>query len=154
VRDEDEPFLLGLYASVREPELAAVPWTDEQKAEFVAQQFAAQRDHWRANYTDTSFDVIERDGLPIGRLYVARWEKEIRVVDIALLPGFRSGGVGTAFFRELFAEGDASARPVTIHVEVFNPARRLYERLGFVLKEEKGVYLLMERPVGGTSTPA
>jgi ribosomal protein S18 acetylase RimI-like enzyme len=42
------------------------------------------------------------------------------------------------------AEGEASNRPLTIHVEVYNPAMRLYERLGFRPIEERGPYLLME----------
>jgi len=136
---------------VRAPELAQLDWTDEQKAMFVRHQFDAQSTHWRENYHDTSFDVIERDGVPIGRLYVARWRDEIRVVDIALMPEHRGGGLGAALFHELFDEADRTGRPVTIHVEIFNPARRLYERLGFVLKEEKGVYLLMERPASAVS---
>ncbi|HTE20911.1 MAG TPA: GNAT family N-acetyltransferase, partial [Armatimonadota bacterium] len=77
--------------------------------------------------------------------YVARWAEEIRIVDIALLPEHRGGGVGTMLIRRLFDEGDASGRKVSIHVEIFNPARRLYERLGFVQAAERGVYLLMER---------
>ncbi|MEO8334727.1 MAG: GNAT family N-acetyltransferase [bacterium] len=147
VRADDEPFLLALYGTVRAPELAQLAWTDEQKAEFVRHQFEAQGTHWRENYHDTSFDVIERDCIPIGRLYVARWRDEIRVVDIALMPEQRGSGLGGALLRELFDEGDRAGRPVTIHVEIYNPARRLYERLGFTLKEEKGIYLLMERAV-------
>jgi RimJ/RimL family protein N-acetyltransferase len=153
IREDDEAFLLALYASVRAPELEQVPWTGEQKALFVRQQFDAQTAFWRENYTDTSWDVIERDGEPIGRLYVARWPREIRVVDIALAPAYRGSGIGTEIFRELFAEGDRTGRPVSIHVEMFNPARRLYERLGFAYKEEKGVYLLMERaPLAATGS--
>jgi predicted GNAT family acetyltransferase len=40
----------------------------------------------------------------------------------------------------------AEGRRVTIHVERMNPALRLYERLGFVLAEDRGVYLFLERP--------
>jgi ribosomal protein S18 acetylase RimI-like enzyme len=151
VRVDDEPFLLALYGSVRAAELEQVPWTDEQKSLFVRQQFDAQSAHWREHYRDTSFDVIEQDGVPIGRLYVARWRDEIRVVDVALMPEHRGSGLGSALFHELFAEGDRTGRPVTIHVEINNPARRLYDRLGFVLKEEKGIYLLMERPASAVS---
>jgi hypothetical protein len=32
-----------------------------------------------------------------------------------------------------------------------NPALRLYQRLGFQLVEDKGVYLLMERPSAGAA---
>jgi predicted GNAT family acetyltransferase len=83
------------------------------------------------------------------------WAREIRIVDIALMPAHRSGGIGTMLLRRVFAEGDAAGKPVSIHVEVFNPARRLYERLGFVEKGAHGdVYLLMERPVGGAAPVA
>jgi ribosomal protein S18 acetylase RimI-like enzyme len=52
--------------------------------------------------------------------------------------------VGTLLLRELQDEAAASGRSLSIHVERFNPALRLYERLGFQLLEDKGVYLLLE----------
>lgn len=143
--DADMDFLHRLYATTREDELKQVAWTNEQKAAFVSQQFHAQHQYWHENYTDTSWDLIVGNGHPIGRLYVARWPDDIRIVDIALMPEHRGGGLGTRLLREILAEGDASGRKVSIHVEIFNPARSLYERLGFVPAEEKGVYLLMER---------
>ncbi|MBW3569772.1 MAG: GNAT family N-acetyltransferase [Gemmatimonadetes bacterium] len=143
--DADLEFLHRLYATTREDELKQVPWTPEQKAAFVSQQFHAQHQYWHQNYTDTSWDLILLDGEPVGRLYVARWPDDIRVVDIALMPEHRGRGLGTRLLRGILAEGEASGRKVSIHVEIFNPARSLYERLGFVQAEEKGVYLLMER---------
>ncbi len=146
ITDADLDFLHRLYATTREDELKQVPWTPEQKADFVRHQFQAQHQFWRENYTDTSWDLVLADGEPIGRLYVARWKDDIRIVDIALMPEHRGGGIGTRLLREVLAEGDASGRKVSIHVEVYNPARRLYERLGFVEAGDRGVYLLMERP--------
>ena len=147
---EDRPFLARVYASTREAELAQTPFTDEEKAAFVEQQFTAQTRHYEAHYFDTSFDVVEVDGEPAGRLIVGRWTAEIRIVDIALLPAFRGQGVGTRVLAPVLAEADARGVPTTIHVEVFNPARRLYERLGFaVVAEAEQVYLKLERPVGG-----
>jgi ribosomal protein S18 acetylase RimI-like enzyme len=87
------------------------------------------------------------DGRPAGRLYVGRWPQTIRIVDIALLPEHRGVGVGTRLLGGLLAEADAAGKPVSIHVERFNPAMRLYRRLGFEELEDKGVYVLMERPV-------
>jgi RimJ/RimL family protein N-acetyltransferase len=153
ITDADMEFLHRLYGTTREDELKQVDWTPEQKAAFVAQQFHAQHQYWQENYTDTSWDLILRDGQPIGRLYVARWPDQIRIVDIALLPAHRGGGTGTQLIRGLFAEGDASGRKVSIHVEIFNPARRLYERMGFVQAGEHGVYLLMERPPVADAAP-
>lgn len=153
ITDADMDFLHRLYATTREDELAQVAWTPEQKAAFVSQQFHAQHQYWQENYQDTSWDLILRDGQPIGRLYVARWAEEIRIVDIALMPEHRGGGLGTHLLRGVFAEADASGRKVSIHVEIFNPARRLYERLGFVQAAERGVYLLMERPAASVAQP-
>lgn len=150
ITDADLGFLLQLYATTRADELAQVPWSDEQKAAFVVQQFEAQHAWWQEHYTGARFDLVLVDGVPAGRLYVDVWAREIRVVDIALMPAYRGGGIGTMLLRRVFAEGDAAGKPVSIHVEVFNPARRLYARLGFVEKGAHGdVYILMERPVGG-----
>jgi ribosomal protein S18 acetylase RimI-like enzyme len=135
-----------VYASTREEELAVVPWDDAQKETFLRQQFDAQDAWWRENYAEATFDVILVDGEPAGRLYVHRGPSEIRIVDIALLPEHRGNGVGTRLLDDLLAEGDAGAKSVTIHVERMNPALRLYERLGFSLAEDKGVYLFLERP--------
>jgi ribosomal protein S18 acetylase RimI-like enzyme len=127
-----------------------VQWDDAQKDEFLRMQFDAQDAWWREHYADASFDVVLVDGEPAGRLYVHRGEREIRIVDIALLPEHRGGGVGTSLLRDLLAEADASGKRVTIHVERLNPALRLYERLGFALAEDKGVYLFLERPARPT----
>ena len=121
-----------------------VDWTAEQKDAFVRQQFAAQHVWYQEHYVGAQFDVILVDSLPAGRLYVHRRPNEIRLVDITLLPEYRKGGIGTSILRDLLAEGEAAGKPVTIHVEVYNPAMRLYERLGFRPIEERGPYRLME----------
>jgi ribosomal protein S18 acetylase RimI-like enzyme len=144
-RDADRAFLAQVYSSTRADEMAMLPWTDEQKAAFVAQQFEAQEAHYRAHF-DGAFEVIEVDGEPAGRLYVDRRQREIRVVDIALTPAFRGRGLGTGLLQALIAEADDGERTLSLHVEQHNPARRLYERLGFRPAGEDGPYLRMERP--------
>jgi ribosomal protein S18 acetylase RimI-like enzyme len=140
---EDDAFLARVYASSRAEELVVTGWTEQLKAEFCRAQFDAQSAYYAANYPEASFQIIERDGWPIGRLYVAHWEKEIRIVDITLLPEFRGSGLGTKLLRQLQEEARAKGKPLTIHVERFNRALALYERLGFKQIEDKGVYLLM-----------
>jgi len=138
-------LLFRIYRSTREEELAlVVDWSDEQKDAFVRQQFNAQHAWYQEHYLGAEFQVILVDGVPAGRLYVHRRPAEIRLVDIAFLPEHRNGGLGTSILRDLLAEGEAAGKPVTIHVEVYNPAMRLYERLGFRPIEERGPYLLME----------
>ena len=145
VADGDRAFLVELYASVREPELAHVPWDEGLKRAFVEHQFAAQDAHYREHYPGATLDVVEVEGEPAGRLYVHRGPSDIRIMDIALVPAYRGRGFGTTLLRGLIAEAEASRRKLSIHVEMNNPARRLYERLGFRPAGEHGVYVLMER---------
>ena len=65
-------------------------------------------------------------------------------MDVALLPAYRGRGVGTQLLEQILAEGRQLNLPVTIHVERFNHALRLYERLGFRVEEDKGVYLFLK----------
>ncbi len=145
VVNDDRAFLVDLYASVREPELALVPWDEGLKRAFVDHQFAAQDAHYREHYPGATFDVIEVDGEPAGRLYVHRGPSDIRIMDIALTPAFRGRGIGTGLLRTLIAEAEESGRKLSIHVEMNNPARPLYDRLGFDEAGEFGVYVLMRR---------
>jgi ribosomal protein S18 acetylase RimI-like enzyme len=151
VVDADRDFLVGLYASTREEELTQVAWDERAKRAFVEHQFSAQDSHYREHYPGATLDLIEVDGRLAGRLYVHRGEQDIRIMDIALAPEFRGRGIGTELLRSLIAEADESDRKLSIHVEFNNPARSLYDRLGFQPAGEHGVYVLMERPPGGLS---
>lgn len=143
--EADLPFLRRLYADVRRQELAAAQWPEAQLQAFCESQFEAQYRHYQQHYCSDRFDIIELDGEAIGRLFVDAWSTELRIVDISLLSGYRGRGIGSHCFRRLFLEAASSDRTVTIHVERDNPARQLYERLGFGLKTETNeVYLLME----------
>jgi ribosomal protein S18 acetylase RimI-like enzyme len=146
VEPGDREFLYRVYASTRTEELAVAPWDDAQKDAFLRAQFDAQDRWYREHYTRATYEVIVVDGEPAGRLYLHRGETEIRIVDIALLPQYRGNGVGSSLLRGLLDEAEADGKRVTIHVERLNPALRLYERLGFSVAEDKGVYLFLERP--------
>lgn len=143
ITPEDDSFLAGVYASTRAEELAVTGWSEEEKAVFCRGQFDAQSAHYKEHYPGAFLQVIEKEGVSIGRLYVARWKREIRIMDIALLPEHRGSGIGTKLLRELQEEARAAGKSLTIHVERFNPALRLYERVGFKQVEDKGVYLLL-----------
>lgn len=142
-----------MYASTRAEELALTDWDDQRKAAFCRQQFTAQRTWYEEQYPGASFEVIEVDGAPAGRLYVDRWPEEIRIVDVSLLPRFRGRGIGTDLLVGLQQEARASAKTLSIHVERFNRALALYRRLEAEPAGEHGVYLLLrwEPPAGGPS---
>ena len=143
----DTEFLFRLYASTREQELSVLPWSGQEKEAFLRWQFAAQDTHYRARYHGASLDVLLVAGAPAGRLYVSRRPREIRLMDIALLPAFRGHGIGERVLRDLCTEADRDGKVLSMHMESNNPARRLYERLGFrvVHQAEPGVYLRLER---------
>lgn len=144
IRPGDEPLLSRIYASTREDELAVLDWPEAEKAAFLQQQFEAQHKFYQEQFTAAEFLLILLDGEPIGRLYLDRREDEIRLIDVALLPEHRNAGIGGALMRDLLAEAAEVGKPVRIHVERFNPALRLYERLRFRHTEDQGVYYLME----------
>ena len=150
----DRLLLERVYASTRTEELGPVPWSDDQKRSFLKWQFDARDTDYRRNYRRHRLTSIVCDGADAGRLYVDRRADEIRIVDIALLPRFRGGGVGTLLVERLLREGNKSARPVSIHVERNNRALGLYRRLGFELASDGGVYLLMRwTPPGAAGQP-
>jgi len=147
--DDDIPFLAALFASTREGELALVPWTAAQKEAFLDGQFKAQRHHYRTYNSDCAFDVIAQAGAPVGRLYLESGRRRLHIVDITLTPARRGRGLGTAILTALQDNGRMSGRAVGIMVEKFNPAMRLYRRLGFTDVVDHGVYQEMEwRPDG------
>jgi len=140
VRDDDRDFLAALYASTREEEMQYVPWTPEQKAEFLEMQFRSQTMHYADEYDASGFFVIEQSGRPIGRLYRELQGDDIHIIDIALIPETRGAGLGTMLVKEILDEAAGQGLTVSIYVEHFNPAKRLYQRLGFQEVDENGVY--------------
>jgi ribosomal protein S18 acetylase RimI-like enzyme len=144
VTGHDRDFLVGVYGSTREAELSQVPWAPGQLEAFVQMQFDAQDSEYRRHNPNGSFDVIEVDGVPAGRLYVDRRPGDLRIVDIALLPAYRGRGIGAMLVRGLQEAAASEGRIVSIHVEHSNRAAALYERLGFKLAEDLGVYRRME----------
>lgn len=144
VAEADLPMLERIYASTRSEELAQTDWDEKQKADFLRFQFQAQHQHYTAHYADAEFFVIERDGTLAGRLYLHWRERELRIVDVALLPEHRGAGIGSALLNALLDMAGTHGLGVSIHVEQMNPAMSLYRRLGFRQIGEHGVYHLMQ----------
>lgn len=146
IEPADETLLLAIYSSTREEEMAMVPdWPEEQKNAFLNQQFQAQHLYYQQMYFHKQFSIVEYKGQPAGRLYLDHRADEIRIVDIALLPGFRNLGLGEHMLRNIMNDAAASNKSVSIHVERHNRALHLYDRLGFrVVNEDNPVYFLME----------
>jgi ribosomal protein S18 acetylase RimI-like enzyme len=143
--DADYDFMRCLYESTRTDEMTRFPFDDAQKKAFLDQQFAAQFEHYGIHYPTCERNIVECNGEPIGRFWIDEWRDQIRVVDIALMPEHRGSGIGSKLLHQVLDRGDAAGKPVTIHVEAYNPALRLYQRLGFEQVDTNGVYYLMRR---------
>jgi len=145
ITTEDDAFLLSLYTSTRAEELAQVQWQAGQQEAFLAWQFEMQRREYDLRFPDAEYDVILIDDQPAGRIWIGRTEREIRLLDIALLPEFQNRGAGTLLIRQLIEEAKATNKRLRHMVFVLNnDAHRFYERLGFVEIEDKGGYKHME----------
>jgi hypothetical protein len=86
---DDEAFLYELYSSTRREEMAAWGWDLAQEQMFLKLQFTAQRRHHDIAFHGADSQIILSDHRPIGRILVFRTAREIRLVNIALLPDHR-----------------------------------------------------------------
>ena len=140
----DLEFLLHVYAATRSDETSLpTQWTHAQKDAFLRFQFHAQDTHYRTRYPHARYHVIVRDGEDIGRLYVEHGTDEVRIVDIALLPAHRNQGIGRALVQAVLDEAERGGKVVSLHVELHSAAKALYQKMGFTVAGEDGVYQLM-----------
>ncbi len=145
VTADDQEFLLSVYAGTRAQELAQVQWDDGQKEAFVRWQFEMQQKEYQTRFPDARYDVILVDGVPAGRIWVGIDDKQMRLLDIAVMAEFQNRGVGTILLRRLMDEATRVNKPLRHMVFVLNDnAHRFYERLGFKTIEDLGGYKHME----------
>lgn len=147
VGPDDEAFLRTVYASTREAELAMVPWDAAMKAAFIQHQFTAQLAHYREKYPTGEHSVVLFGNERVGRLYLNRGIEFIHILDLTILPAFRSHGIGSLLLGDLVAEADASGRGMSIYVETISPrSQQFFDNFGFVAVSESGIHRRLERP--------
>ena len=134
--EADIPFLLGLRAQTMEPHhlVAGI-------AHSPTEQEARVRSHFECA------QVLELYGQRIGLLKVLREPNEWRIVQIQLLPSHQRARIGSNLISSVLAEARAAGVPLSLSVLKANPARRLYERLGFIVVSE-GVNVFHMRAMG------
>lgn len=137
--------MLFLFAGAREKELENLNWGGAQRQVFLEMQFNAQQTHYQHHFPQREHQIILMEEHPIGMLDIVRTSKEIRILDIILLPENRNSGIGTVLMNSLLEESDRSAKPVRMYVEKFNPVLNLYRRLGFRVIDDTGVHYHMEK---------
>jgi GNAT superfamily N-acetyltransferase len=153
IQPGDEEALHAIFAATREAERQQLGWSGPEHSAawdaFTRQQFAAQHAQYMRGYANPTFSLVLHGGSGddvAGRLYVDRTPAEIRIIDIALLPAHQRQGLGGRLLRALAEESDACGIPLGLHVEKNNPILGAYERLGLQAREDRGVYLYMQRP--------
>lgn len=155
---EDETFLVAVYGSTREQELAMVPWTAEQKEAFLRFQLTAQLRHYQTEYPNAEFSIIlfetepvglfetEPVGLfetePVGRLYVDRRETEFRIMDITLLPAHRGKRISSPIINRLKNEAATVGKNLSINLDKLSQSHSVFEHLGFKATEDTGFHVL------------
>ncbi|WP_083196956.1 GNAT family N-acetyltransferase [Rhizobium sp. AC27/96] len=143
---DDLPFLRQLYGSFRKDELAHVPWRQEDKQAFLNQQFDLQHRYYIIAFPQTDFLIIEKDGIPIGRLYVNLNAEMWQIIDIGFLPEWRGLGLGSAALKAIQSAASAGkSLGIALHVDRNNPrAYELYQALGFKAVDATETHIGME----------
>jgi hypothetical protein len=144
VTPADEEFLVRVYGSTREAELALVPWDVAQREMFIRFQYLAQRNHYQTEYPDAEPLLVLFDGQAAGRLFVHRRVNEIRLLDYTLAPAYRAHPAGAVLIRNLMTEAANANKKLNIHLEPLNWAQALFEELGFAPIANNGAHVLYE----------
>ncbi|HZX79830.1 MAG TPA: GNAT family N-acetyltransferase [Lysobacter sp.] len=132
--EDDVPFLLALRRQTMDPHLAA-SGADTSEAHHL-ERLRRGFEHAR---------VLELDGRPVGLLKVHRAPGEWEIIQIQLGPELQGRGVGRALLQQVIDEATAAGAGLRLGVLKANPAKRLYERLGFVVVDETAHEYVMRR---------
>ena len=138
----DADFEHLLYASTRDD---LRPLGPEVFDGLVGMHFRAQSMSIRLEHPQAERKIVMVQDAPVGRLIVDASGNHVEVIDVALLPEYRNCGLGTSVLNSVLAQADRLGRAIRLHVEKQSRAVRLFERLGFVICGDVGMYLAMTR---------
>ncbi len=140
----DTAFLQNVYASTRADELQAWGWDAAQRDIFIALQWSAQQQGYCTQFPHAQQHIVCLGTCCVGYLTVDAHDEVVHIVDIALLPAYRNKGIGGALLHDVVGEAAHARQRVRLRVMHTNPARRLYERLGFRVMADTGTHYVME----------
>lgn len=143
VCEDDQPFLYELFRSIRGEEIASWGFDQRMTEQLLRMQWQGQAQSYQMQFPQADHRIIVAENTKAGRIIIDRASGELHLVDISLLPDFRNQGIGTQLLRELQQEAIQQNTTVALSVHTSNPARRLYERLGFSVEAEAEVYVRM-----------
>jgi ribosomal protein S18 acetylase RimI-like enzyme len=129
----DDAFLHDVFCTTWESEVAALP--NKNLAQHILRiQHIAQERRFASRYPGHERLVVMVGGQRAGRLYLFETDSSLQVVDLTLMPQFRSRGIGTWILRHLMTEATRDGSTISLGVQRTNTrATGLYAALGFQL---------------------
>lgn len=131
--------------SERDPSPEDVDWLVELRLATMREHFersgqmlssADQRSRVLQDFS--SIRILQSGDLDVGMMKVVRSPEVWRLVQIQLLPQYQRRGLGAFLVGGLLKDARRAGVAVSLHVLKVNPARRLYERLGFQVVSDHG----------------
>lgn len=142
---EDSDFLFELFLDARAGEFSLLPLEGAQREFLLRMQFEAQQRGYAARFPASTDAIVLFGNRPVGRLWLARNQDEIRLLDIALLSTQRGAGIGSSLLRQVLQQAAQEGYPVRLSVARTNlRAFEFYQRLGFAVAAQNQVFLEME----------
>ena len=141
----DHQFIYDLTYQVLYEQLRAETWPPQFRDQLLKQQIYAKHGSYSAAYPAADHGIVMVDDQPVGRLLVDRSGEFHNLIDIAILPKYRSTGLGTRLVLALCHEAELCHKPIRLYVSVSNPrAMNLYRRLGFRVIDNQEAGSVME----------
>lgn len=138
--EHDREWLWRLHCETMRPYVDATwGWNDGDQRERFDEAFDPRR-----------VEIVVIGNEPVGMLRVQRRPDEVVLAALQVAPSWQGRGIGAALVSAVIEE--AGGRPVTLQVLKVNPARALYERMGFVVEGESTTHVVMRRPRTRTGT--
>lgn len=142
-RVEDDSFLYEVYKSTRMEEVTAWGWQESEREAFLFSQWTLQRNSYQLQFPDSDNFIVSFNGSDVGRMMLKSTNETNHLIDLSLLPSYRNQGIGSSLLITLQQDSFRNQQVIILHVTPHNPARRLYERLGFQLQEALDFYWQM-----------
>lgn len=140
----DQAFMDSLHAAVLVQSwgLPAGPLDPALQAVVDAQCRWREEAYHRAHPASGCQLICAADGTPLGRLWTDRGAT-LYLVDLALMPAWQGRGIGRWALQQLQDEACRLGLPLSLDVAVDNPARQLYEHLGWQATGQMGQHQQM-----------
>lgn len=141
-RDADEPFLFELFRALRAGRFDFQPGGHPQMAAMIRLQFRAQEHVLATQHPGSEHSIILTNGVPVGRLRLAREETGFQLADLSILPGYQRKGIGSAVMKKLMASARREGLSIRTTIGQANQASfHFYRNLGFEVTGEDTAYV-------------